>query len=73
MDKSTRKLTRKRCPVGQRFSKKLNKCVPSKTEESSVQPIQSITIEEKPLFPTTVFGNVMDIPRIQKIRKHKTK
>ena len=63
MDKSTRKLTRKRCPVGQRFSKKLNKCVPSKTEESSVQPIP---IEEKPLFPTTVFGNVMDIPRIQK-------
>jgi hypothetical protein len=63
MDKSTRKLTRKRCPVGQRFSKKLNKCVPSKKEESSSQPIP---IEEKPLFPTTVFGNVMDIPILQK-------
>lgn len=65
------KLTRKRCPVGQRFSKKLNKCIPSKKEESNSQPIQPITIDDKPLFPTTVFGNVMDIPRLQKTKPRK--
>lgn len=56
MEQPTRKLTRKRCPIGERYNKKLNKCVPI-IEES-----------EKTLFPSSLTGNILNT-QTQKTQK----
>ena len=49
-----RKLTRKRCPIGERYDKKLGRCVPI-----TVTPVVPSIIPS--IIPSNIFGNVMNI------------
>ena len=59
--KKPNKMTRKRCPNGQRFDKNVNDCLPFKGKDSeSNQPS---------LFPTSIFGNVMNTSNMEEKEK----
>jgi hypothetical protein len=52
-DEKKRKLTRKRCKIGERFDKKLEKCLPITVEPSGL----------KSILPNTILGNILNIQR----------
>jgi superfamily II DNA or RNA helicase len=56
--KKPNKMTRKRCPNGQRFDKNENKCLPFKGKDSE-------STQSSSLFPTSIFGNVMNTSNME--------
>jgi superfamily II DNA or RNA helicase len=60
--KKPNKMTRKRCPNGQRFDKNENKCLPFKGKDSE-------STQSSSLFPTSIFGNVMNTSNMEEKEK----